>query len=83
LRSALTVGRRRNKQLALHQIAAVAIETWSTTDLIAERTRIRNGLYGRPTRELYPTAHQWRQVKGKTERKRRARTHGACVRPLK
>ena len=36
--------RRRNKQLALDSIASVPLEAWSTSDLLAERNRVRSVL---------------------------------------
>ena len=36
--------RRRNKQLALDSIASVPLEAWSTSDLLAERDRVRSVL---------------------------------------
>jgi AAA domain/TrwC relaxase len=67
--------RRRNKQLALDSIASVPLEAWSTSDLLAERDRVRSVLDQAPpdrSADLIALARSLREVESKVEETKRS-----------
>ena len=67
--------RRRNKQLALDSIASVPLEAWSTSDLLAERDRVRSVLDQAPpdrSADLVALTRSRREVESKVQETKRS-----------